>query len=161
MGYEYRSEAIASKKFSAKQMAGTPRDLELDFDNIHVRVYKSGEQAGYFRCALAVPAHQDDEGYVLEVDFSDPFKAQELDHPREGTIKPFESDFDSGGVGFWDYYEAPLNDHDFGTLVHAMSARLSEKIEQGRKSLIFGLRISGTPFNGYVSIHPDLYRSRS
>jgi hypothetical protein len=161
MRYEYRIEADASKKFSAKQMAGTPKDLELDFDNVHVRVYKSDEQTGYFRCTLAVPAHEDDEGYVREFDFSDPIKARELENPREEIIPPFESDFDSGEASYWDYYEAPFNDHDFDTLVQAMSAKLSEKTEQGRKFLIFHLKISGTPFNGCTTIYPDLYREKA
>ena len=161
MKYEYHRDADGSRKFSAKQMAGTPRDLELDFDNVHVRVYKSDEQKGYFRCSLAIPAHEDDEGYVWEANFSDPIKAAALDSPREEVVPPFESDFDSGGPSYWDYYEAPFNDHDFDSLVQGMSAKLSQKTEQGRRFLIFHLKIPGTPFNGSVTIHPDFYRERA
>lgn len=96
----------------------------------------------------------------MELDFSDPIKVQELDNPREEIIPPFESDFDSGDISCWDYYEAPFNDHDFDTLVQAMSAKLSEKIERGRKFLMFHLQFSGTQFKGSVTIHPDLYRER-
>lgn len=104
MRYEYRSEACASRTFSAKEMAGSPKALELDFDIVHVRVYKSDEDAGYFRCSLAVPSQEDDEGYVREFDFSDPVKAREMDNPSEEIIPSFQSDFDSGDTSYWDYY---------------------------------------------------------
>ncbi len=161
MRYEYRYEACASRKFSAKQMAGSPKSLELDFDNVHVRVYKSDEHPGYFRCSLAVPSQKDDEGFVREFDFSDLIKALELENPREEIISPFQSDFDSGDVSYWDYYEVPFNDHDCQSLAETMSGKLIEKSEQGRTFLIFDLEISGTPFKGRATIHPDLYRAKA
>lgn len=158
MRYQYRLEADSSRKYSAKQMTGTPRDLELYFDNVHVRVYKSHEVTGYFRCSLAVPAFEDDEGYVREFEFCDPLQTYELEHSHEESIPSFESDLESGSSSYLDYYEAPFNEHDFGTLVQAMSARLSLENKGGRKLLSFQLEISGTPFKGYVIITPDLYR---
>lgn len=160
MRYEYKREAAASKRFGAKQLSGLPKDIELDFDNVHVRVYKSENQAGYFSCSLAIPAHEDDEGYVLEYDFSDPIKTRELDNPQEELIPSFESDFDFGEPSAWEY-EAPLNDHSFDTLVQAMSGKFSDETEQGQRCLLFNLRISGTPFSGYALIYPDLYRVKA
>jgi hypothetical protein len=153
--------ACASREFSAKEMAGSPKALALDFDIVHVRVYKSDEDAGYFRCSLAVPSQEDDEGYVREFDFSDPVKAREMDNPSEEIIPSFQSDFDSGDISYWDYYEAPFNDHDCESLVQAMSGKLTEKIEQDRTFLIFHLEILGTPFNGSATIYPDLYRAKA
>lgn len=161
MRFEYRFEACASRKFSAKQMAGSPKNLELDFDNLDVRVYKSNEDPGYFRCSLAVPSQEDDEGYIQEFDFSDSVKAREMVNPSEDIIPSFQSDFDSGDISFWDYCEAPFNNHDCDSLVQAMSGKLTEKIEQGRIFLIFNLEISGTPFNRSATIHPDLYQAKS
>lgn len=159
MRYEYRRDAAASKLFNAKQLSGLPGDIELGFDTIHVRVYKSEEQPGFFHCTLAIPAHKDAEGYVLEIDFNDPIRSRRLDNPpAEEEVPDFDSDFDFGEPSAFEY-EAPLNDHSYESITQAMSCQFRDKVEQGRRILLFKLSITGTPFDGDALILPGLYEA--
>ena len=71
MAYEYRKNAINSKTLQAKKQSGLPKNINLDFSSIHIRVYKAEGYQGYFNCSLAIPSLQDDEEYVLELPFID------------------------------------------------------------------------------------------
>lgn len=90
MNYEYRKNAEAYKKFNARELFGLPADVELLFNNIYVRVYKSHEHDGYFSCSLAVPNSQDDDGYVLEFEFNSASLDDELDSLDEEVGSSFE-----------------------------------------------------------------------
>ena len=158
MKYEYRREAAASSTLNAKQLPGLPHDIELDFNHVHVRVHKSEWHDGYFSCSIAIPAHKDDEGYVLELDILDPTRPDEVDKLQEDTAPSLAAEFESGALGDWEY-EAPLNDHNIDTIHQAMSCKFSDTTEQGRRLLTFNLTISGTPFSGYTLIHPNLDRA--
>lgn len=158
MRYKYRVNAESSKSIQAKQVAGLPADIDLKFSQAYLRFYKSEEDKGFFRCSLAIPAHQDDEGYVLELDFHDPIRAKQLDNPREPDAPSFASDFDCGGTNPF-VYEVPLNDHDFSSIGKVATCKFSDEIKQGRRNLLFNLSIKGTPFHGYVLIDPELYQT--
>lgn len=99
MKYEYRREAAASSTLNAKQLPGLPHDIELDFNHVHVRVHKSEWHDGYFSCSIAIPAHKDDEGYVLELDILDPTRPDEVDKLQEDTAPSLAAEFESGALG--------------------------------------------------------------
>ncbi|WP_404299080.1 hypothetical protein [Halomonas sp.] len=160
MRYEYISAAYASKLFYAKEVPGLPEDVEIDFNNVYVRAYKSENNPGYFGCSLAIPKHKDCDGYVLEINFSDLNNSIENDNPREDYFCDMESEFYNED-SFSFEYEVQLNDHDFETLTRAMRCTFSDEYDEGRRSLLFNLVISGTPFNGYAFISPWLYKVKN
>jgi hypothetical protein len=158
MSYEYRKDAVTSKTLQAKKQPGLPKDIKLDFSSIHIRVYKTNGYQGYFNCSLAIPSHQDDEEYVLELPFSDSNTSESLDvnsesnfdYSIEGTdfVESFENHF---------RYDAPLHEHSFDSVIKSMACQFEDKTEQDRRMLLFNLSIKGTPFNGYVLIDEELY----
>lgn len=156
MNIKYTREASSSKKFNARKLSGLPSTVSLKFDTIYIRVYKSEVNRGYFSCTVAIPAYQDNEGYVLEYGFADHIRSPELDSPTEDSEPSFEADFDPGEPGYWEY-EAPLNDHGLDTIPPAMTCNFNETIEEGRRLLLINLTIEGTPFYGFTLVDSDLY----
>lgn len=139
MKYEYSMDAKASKLLLAKDMLGLPSDISLSFNNVYVRFYKSSEMNGYFYCKLAIPAFQDDEGYVFEREFCAITEDDEDDDIDLST------------------YLNPFNDHTFDSLPNSATCYFEEKTEMGQRMLLLFMRIKGTPFYGYVLIDQDFY----
>lgn len=137
MKYEYNMDANATKLLYAKDLPGLPSDISLSFNNVYVRFYKSAELTSYFHCKLAIPAFKDDEGYVLEREFS---------HVTE-------NDEESDSLT----YLNPFNDHTFESLPKAVTCYFEEVIERGRRMLLLFMKIKDTPFYGYAYIDEDLY----
>jgi hypothetical protein len=158
MSYEYRKDAVKSKTLQAKKQPGLPKDINLDFSSVHIRVYKTEGYQGYFNCSLAIPSHKDDEGYVLELPFSDSNASESLDDNSESNfdhsmgsedfVESFESHF---------RYDAPLHEHNFDSVINSMVCQFEDITKQDRRMLTFNLSIKGTPFNGYVLIDEELY----
>ena len=134
MKYKYEETCESSKLLYAKDLHGLPKDIELLFNNVHVRFYKSHEFDGYFFCTLAVPSFPDEDGYVSELEFLSPM------------------DDESGD------YSSQFNDHTFETLPKAVKCAFEEKTEMGKRLLCLNLRIQGTPFNGVTLIDQDFYK---
>lgn len=137
MKYLYREKENASKLLYAKDLPGLPSDISLGFNNIHIRFYKSQELNGFFYCTLAIPALTDDEGYVLEMEFT------------EVVISEDDIEFST--------YSVPFHDHTFDSLTKSVACHFEEKHDMGRRSLLLLMKIKGTPFNGYVFIDDSLY----
>ncbi|SHF93318.1 hypothetical protein SAMN04487965_2993 [Microbulbifer donghaiensis] len=157
MRYEYKSEASAIITFDAKGTSGLAENVELKFSTVHIRLYKSEDKPGFFSGALAVAAHKDDEGYVLELSLNDSLRSRNWEHEE---IPSFDYDFDTGEPsGF--YYETQLNDHDFNSITNAVRCHFSEKIEDGRHLLFFDVKIDGTSFRGHALIDEELYHIKS
>lgn len=137
MRYEYRNKADATKSLATINLNGLPKDIRLKFSNIHVRFYKVEESNDYFFCMLAIPKIIDDEGYVLEIEFSSIF-------------------FDENDLDF-SRYEIPFQEHTFKSLPKSVLCSFEDKTEMGKRMFLLNMSIKGTPFNGYVLIDDDLY----
>lgn len=137
MKQEYRDNEKATKLLYAKDLLGLPSDISLSFNSAYVRFYKPENMNGYFHCNLAIPSFSDDEGYVLETEF-----LQKIDD---------EEEFDSST------YIIPFNEHSFSSLPKAVTCYFEEKTEMGQRTLLWIMKIKGTPFNGYAYIDPNLY----
>ena len=137
MAGEYQAEANAKKLIYAKDLPGLPNDIALSFNNAYIRFYNSEEDKGYFRCSFALPTLTDDQGYVIELDFS-----------PETT---YEDNVDSS------FYESPLNNHSFDNLSKAVKCHFEEKVEMGKRMLLLFMKIKNTTFDAYVYIPEDTY----
>lgn len=137
MRYKYATKALASTSLDAKTLHGLPKDISLLFPKIHVRFHRSEEMKNFFYCTLAIPAFKDDEGYVFEREFSD--EIVDEDNIDLST------------------YSCPLNDHNFVSVLKHVTCHFEERNEMGQRMLLLFLRISGTPFFGYVLLKRNMY----
>lgn len=137
MRCKYRNKADESKLLTAISLHGLPEDISLKFSNMHVRFYKVEETNDYFFCTLAIPKIINDEGYVLEREFSSIF-------------------FDENDLDF-SRYEVPFQEHTFQSLSKSVLCSFEDKTEMGKRMLLLNMSIKGTPFNGYVLLDNDLY----
>ena len=137
MKYEYRYKAEERKLLTVNTIQGLPRDISLKFSNMYIRFCKVENTNAYFFCTLAIPKMTGDEGYVLELEFSSKFRA--------------EDDFSSF------IYEVPFQEHTFKSLPKSISCTFEDKTEMGQRMLLLNMTIKGTPFNGYVLLNQDLY----
>ena len=142
MTYKYEHACESSKLLYAKDLSGLPKDIELLFNNVHVRFYKSRDMKGDIFCTLANPTFPDGDGYVRELEFS------ASTHDEES------------GNCFGSEYSFH-NEHDFETLKKSIVCTFEDKTEMGKRMLLLNMRIKGTPFNGAVLVDQDWYKKNN
>lgn len=154
MKYEYRNDCVISKKVKAKEIAKLSNNIDLNFSVAHIRIYKADIE-NYFHCSLAVPAFKDDEDYVLELDFSEKSNGDDYNNKNEEELN-FAENLDNDF-----YYDTPLHDHSFDTLIKSIKCYFEYKKECERWQLCLWMKIKGTSFNGYAFLEDELYKTTS
>ncbi len=128
MRYEYWCDDDASKKYRIDKISGLPKNINFKFTTFYIRFFKSREYNGYFSSSMAIPAFQDDDGYVFEQKFSD---------------------YNFSEESFSDY-EVAFNEHNIDSISDSISCTFEYKKEMGRGYILCKMLIKGTSFCGHV-----------
>ena len=163
MAYEYKREA--------KKILGLSDKVNLKFNNFYLGLHKSEDNEGYFYCTLTIPKFKDDDGYELELSFSDYLREEpeqstrdtryyepQYDPEKDAVVNicEYEPELEMG-IDPFEKYSALCCGMSFSDLAEGSEFLFEEKIERGQHILLLTLKIKETSYYGYAFIDRELY----
>lgn len=115
-----------------------PSGVKLKFKKIHIRIHNDQELDGYVFVTAGIPNFEDDQGFIWEEDFSDPFSNQEF------LSGPVQNSFPKESFSLSDF---PEN----------LELNLYKSENSNRINLWLELKIRNSPFRGEILLDDEMF----